>query len=104
MRENLLLVGELDKYERRLCEEWQMMFDRAADSFGEMQAESQRQKMARRIYDWVEQAEFRLRDRVDEPAITRGSFHMLANELRVGWHPLFKERLQHLLDDAVADA
>ncbi|WP_231472395.1 ABC-three component system protein [Pseudoxanthomonas suwonensis] len=97
MRENLLLVGELDKYERRLCEEWQMMFDRTADNFGEMQAETQRQEMARQIYDWVEQAEFRLREKVNEPAITRGSFHMLANELRVGWHPDFKARLQHLL-------
>jgi hypothetical protein len=104
VRENLLLVGELDKYERRLCEEWQMMFDRTADNFGEMQAESQRQQMARQIYDWVEQAEFRLRDKVDEPAITRGSFQMLANELRVGWHPQFKERLQHLLAPAVTAA
>lgn len=104
MRENLLLVGELDKYERRLCEEWQMMFDRTADNFGEIQAESQRQQMARHIYDWVEQAEFRLRDRLDEPAITRGSFHMLANELRVGWHPQFMERLQHLLVPTVSVA
>lgn len=104
MRENLLLVGELDNFERRLCEEWQMMFDRCADNFGEVQAESQRQELARQIYDWVEQAEFRLRDRVDEPAITRGSFHMLANELKVGWHPQFRERLQHLLTPDVAVA
>ena len=26
-----------------------------------------------------------------EPFVTRGSFHMLADEVRIGWHPLFLE-------------
>jgi hypothetical protein len=34
--------------------------------------------------------------------MTRGSFHMLADELRVGWHPEFLARLRHLLEPEAA--
>jgi hypothetical protein len=30
--------------------------------------------------------------------MTRGSFHILADELRVGWHPEFMDRLQQVLE------
>ena len=97
VRENLLLVGDLDKYERTLCEEWELAFHRAQDDLGQQGAEDERSRMARKIYEWVETACFPIRQNVDNPSITRGSLHMLANELRVGWHPDFMARLKHLL-------
>lgn len=104
VRENLLLVGELGKYERILCEEWKMMFDRTADAIGDMQAEDEMQKMAAAIYAWAETATIPIRPRVDNHSICRGSLHMLANQLRVGWHPEFMDRLKHLLEPAAVVA
>ena len=97
VRENLVLVGDLDKYERTLCEEWDLAFNRALDDLGQDAAEEERTRMARKVYEWVETACFPIRQNVDNPSITRGSLHMLANELIVGWHPDFMNRLQHLL-------
>ena len=39
MREELLLVGELDSYERLLCEEWELQFHRLVDEIGDEAAE-----------------------------------------------------------------
>ena len=39
-------------------------------------------------------------DRVREAYVMRGTYHILANGLKVGWHVDFTERLQHLLEEA----
>lgn len=98
VREDLLLTGELSKYERRLIEEWELVFDRAKDELGDEAAEELKTKMAKEIYAWVESADFPVRPRVREKSITRGSYHMLANSLRVGWHPDFERRLRAVLE------
>ena len=36
-----------------------------------------------------------------EPFLMRGSYHVLANTLKIGWHPAFKERFAHALEVAV---
>ncbi|THD10207.1 ABC-three component system protein [Rhodanobacter lindaniclasticus] len=97
MRENLLLVGELDKYERTLKEEWMLVFDRAVDELGQPAAEAELTKAARAIYQWVETSCFPIRPRVGNPSLSRGSLHMLADKGAVGWHPQFRERLEALL-------
>ena len=53
-----------------------------------------------RIFNWINTvAQIRLRPKVSEPYVMRGSFHMLTNQLppKVGWHPRFVERLQEIL-------
>lgn len=97
MRENLLLVGELDKYERTLKEEWELVFNRAVDELGDKDAEEELTRTAREIYRWVETSCFPIRPRVNNPSLTRGSLHMLADKRVVGWHPRFLERLETLL-------
>jgi hypothetical protein len=97
VREDLLLVGELDKYERRLVEEWEIVFERMRDEIGTNQAEEAKKKVARDIYKWAEERIIPIRRNVTEPFVTRGSYHMLSNDLRVGWHPEFLDRLKHLL-------
>ena len=101
VREDLLLVGELDRYERLLKEEWEIQFDRICDELGEEAAEDAKQRAARRIYDWVEKSCYPIRIQVQEPSMTRGSFHMLSDSFRVGWHPEFMERLQQILEPQV---
>ena len=103
MREDLVEGGELGRYERRLVEEWEIFFDQVADEIGEEAAEEACRQAAQRVCTWVEDADFPIRPRVAERGLTRGSFHMLADELKVGWHPRFQERLKHLLEPEAAE-
>lgn len=100
IREDLLLVGELTKFERRLVEEWELTFAAMTDKCGESTTEEIKERLARELLEWVEQTapvNIRIRRQVTEPFVTRGSLHMLADELRVGWHPEFRDRLATLL-------
>ncbi|RII28384.1 MAG: hypothetical protein CXR31_00360 [Geobacter sp.] len=100
IREDLLLVGELTKYERRLLEEWELAFAAMTDRCGEAATEETKERLARELLEWAEQAaptRVQIRPRVTEPFVTRGSLHMLADKLVVGWHPEFRERLSALL-------
>ncbi|MGY3530751.1 hypothetical protein ACVISU_003519 [Bradyrhizobium sp. USDA 4452] len=54
------------------------------------------------LYRWAEMETMtlRIRERVTEPYVVRGVFHILANASprpRVYWHPRFFERLRQLL-------
>jgi len=98
MREDLLLVGELDRYEKHLREEWELEFDRVADELGEDAADNAKRLAAQTIYTWVEKSYFPIREQVKHPSMSRGSLHILADRLHVGWHPDFMARLQHLLE------
>jgi hypothetical protein len=98
VREDLLLVGELEQYERRLLEEWQLIFARMKDDLGSSEAEDLKQKAAREVYKWVEEKVIPIRPNVTEPFVTRGSYQLLSDRLRVGWHPEFVARLRHLLE------
>lgn len=102
MREELLLVGELDSYERRLREEWELQFDRLVDEIGSEAAEDAMRAAAQRLYAWIENAHYPIRPHVQEGSLSRGSFHILADSLRVGWHPQFVGRLRHLLEPGEA--
>lgn len=97
LRNDLLLVGDLDKYERKLVEEWEIVFEAMTDEVGTNAAEDAKEKAARGVLQWAERASIPIRPRVTEPFVTRGSLHMLADEIRVGWHPEFRDRLAALL-------
>ena len=103
MREDLLYVGELDRYEERLVEEWDLLFQQMRDELGDDDAEEAKACAAKDLYKWVETgAHHRIRPAVTEPAIARGTYQMLADDLRVGWHLEFRERLQTLLSGVEA--
>lgn len=98
MREDLLYVGELDRYEERLVEEWDVLFQQMRDDLGDNAAEDEMTRAAQILYKWVETgSHYPIRHSVTEPAIARGTYQMLADNLRVGWHLEFRERLQVLL-------
>jgi hypothetical protein len=97
--DNLLRPGELGTYERRLVEEWETRFDIMVDELGEDAAEDDKRREAKAIYAWVErEARFPIRPGCDEPFVTKGSYQLLADDLRVGWHPDFVARLMTLLE------
>lgn len=105
IREDLLLVGELDRYEKRLIEEWQIFFEQMREDLGGKAAEEQKVEAARALYKWVEStANIPIRPRCSEPFVTRGSFHILADDLKVGWHPDFVDRVKKALESSEAGA
>jgi len=97
LRDDLLMVGDLSVYENRLVQEWELFFEARRDELGDGAAEAQKDAAARKVLEWAEAASVPIRPAVTEPFICRGSLHMLADALRVGWHSEFRDRLEHLL-------
>jgi hypothetical protein len=97
LREDLVYVGEVHQYERRLVEAWELVFLAIKDEIGEAATAEAKDRAARDVLRWAEQSVIPIRPRVTEPFVTRGSLHMLADEQRVGWHPEFRDRLAELL-------
>ena len=103
VREDLLLVGELKRYEERLIEEWDILFQQMRDELGEEATEEAKKTVAQTLYKWVETATHpQIRSGVTEPSISRGTYQLLSDSQRVGWHLEFEERLRHLLEDREA--
>lgn len=99
-RQDLLFIGDLRTYEMRLIEEWKLLFAAIEDRLGDEPTEEDKKAAAKEILFWVETGDVkaRIKQDVTEAFITRGSLHILSNELRVGWHPDFRSRLLHLME------
>ncbi len=97
LREDLVVGMDLQKYEKRLVEDWELSFEAMCDELGSPTTENAKEDAARSLLAWAEQTLIPIRPNVTEPFITRGSLHMLSDELRVGWHVDFLVHLTHLL-------
>ncbi len=97
VREDLLLLGELEAYEERLVHEWEHFFQGMKENLGDSPEETTVQREGRALFNAVEKLELNIRPRCNEPYVMRGSFHILANQQRVGWHADFINRLNQLL-------
>jgi hypothetical protein len=102
LRQDLLMVGDLSSYEQRLRQEWELVFEAVRDELGDGAADSGKESAARRVLEWAERTSIPLKPAVTEPFVTRGSLHILADDLRIGWHPEFENRLAHLLGKGVS--
>jgi hypothetical protein len=104
-RENLLVSGEIEEYEDRLADEWGRYKDVAFENLKDHSVEEALQGAGATLYNWAEFEtgkieSLRIRARVTEPYVVRGSFHILADatpEPRVYWHPRFLDRLGKVL-------
>ncbi|MBZ0331376.1 hypothetical protein KZO25_13740 [Halomonas sp. ANAO-440] len=104
-RENLLVSGEVEEYEDRLADEWNRYKDVIFEKLKDDSAEDALREAGATLYNWAEFdtgkiESLRIRARVTEPFVLRGSFHILADarpEPRVHWHPRFFDRLGKVL-------
>ena len=88
-REDLLIDGELEHYERELTEAWEPRHASIVEE-AEFGTVEQKVSLGQSLFKWVEQdASFPLRT-VRERFLTHGSYHILANQHLVGWHPDFR--------------
>lgn len=107
-RENLLVTGEVEEYEDRLADEWDRYKDVAFEKLNDDSAENALREAGTTLYNWAEFEtgkidSLRIRARVTEPYVLRGSFHILADATpkpRVYWHPRFLSRLGKVLGAA----
>jgi len=93
MREHLLLVGELTRYDDKLIEEWEQAFLAAKDEIPPTAVEDEKRKVGRQILSKTEEVRLPVRPDVTESFVVRGSFQMLADEAKVGWHPDYRDLL-----------
>ena len=101
-RQQVIDSEEIETYEDRLVEEWDRYRAAIFEDLNETSAEASMVAAGRELYRWAQQSHtyLRIRERVNEPYVARGAFHMLANgrpQPRVHWHPRFLERLAALL-------
>lgn len=104
-RESVLVAGEIESYEDRLVDEWSRYRDALFEDLDEASASETVLAAGRSLYQWADLesgnlSSLRIRERVTEPYVVRGGFHILANVKpmpRVYWHPFFLERLEKVL-------
>lgn len=104
-RANLLVSDEIERYEDKLVDEWGRCRELVCENITDESAEEACIRAGRELYKWAEQStgQLRIRERVAEPYIVRGTFHILANgspRPRVHWHPHFLQRLAKILEAA----
>jgi hypothetical protein len=107
-RESLLISGEMEEYEDRLVDEWSRYRDVVFEELDEESADAVLLEAGKALYRWVDlesgnSSTLRIRERVTEPYVVRGGFHILANNRplpRVYWHPRFLDRVGQLLGAA----
>lgn len=105
VREDLLVSGEIENYEDRLVDEWSRFRDVLLEKLDENSAEDLLLQAGKDLYNWADLQSgniesLRIRARVTEPFVTRGSFHILANatsDPKVYWHPCFLDGLGKVL-------
>jgi hypothetical protein len=107
-RENLLVSGEIEEYEDRLVDEWSRYRDVVFEELDEESADAVLLDAGKALYRWMDLesgniSALRIRERVTEPYVVRGGFHILANTKpipRVYWHPRFLSSVGKLLGAA----
>lgn len=100
VRNDLLFVNELENYEQRLIDEWEHCFAAMLDNLNNAnnsRREMNKENAGRILFSEIENKDIRIRPKCKEAFVMRGSYHILANQLRIGWHIDFYNRLKHLL-------
>ena len=101
IRNDLLYVNELGQYEQRLIDEWEHAFAAMEETLSGIgsNTEDEKAKEGRQLFSDMEKRDIRIRPKCQEAFIMRGSYHILSNQLKVGWHIDFFERLKQLLNE-----
>jgi hypothetical protein len=89
LREARIDPAELDKYDQILEERWSTQSAIHYDELPSPSDDGDRCKCGRATLGWAETQQTPLRG-ASAQFLTSGSYHALADRLRVGWHPDFK--------------
>jgi hypothetical protein len=107
LSEGLVYPQELDNYEEYLLGEWQREFAIIKEKTEECPTEERESRMTQlgqELYNWSLREKFKpIRPAYFDAYFSRGSYHILANALKIGWHPQFEERLLNLMKQAASE-
>lgn len=95
LRLHLLNPDEEEDYDKKLQDHWQNIFDIMCDEVGEKNIE-ELQVLGKNFY--IEQfakscPQIKIREKFNEDFLTRGSYQMLSDSKKIGWHPKYKDKL-----------
>ena len=96
LRENLLNPQEEIDYDKKLIDDWDRKFDLLVDDSETLLDNEKKikgKKFYRKFYIDTIPRVF-IRERFEETYLIIGSCHMLANKLKIGWHPDFEKLLK----------
>ncbi|HHL3494063.1 TPA: ABC-three component system protein [Legionella pneumophila] len=97
-REDLLINDEIEKYEKKLIEEWTRYRDRLLDNLPSEATDEDCKEFGRKLYNWVDgEANIKIRPNITAEYIMRGSYQILSDDLKIGWHPDFVIKLKEVL-------
>ena len=82
----LVVPDELERYEERLIDEWDHEWSAMSDELSDESGEAEKQKEGRHLLTEIMRKDVRIRQGCDEPFVMRGTYHILANNLKIGWH------------------
>ncbi|WP_202107690.1 ABC-three component system protein [Succinivibrio dextrinosolvens] len=106
IRQGLVYANDLEKYEDKLMDAWEHAFALMGEKLDEYISPSDEEKIkeGKDLYRRVSDYDLRIRDNCDAPFIMHGTYHIMANDLKVGWHIDYFDRLKHLLNVESNDA
>jgi hypothetical protein len=97
LRGQNLLPEEIDQYEAELTNEWKRRFERMKTDIyadGEKTCESDKQRAGRQLLYDIDELNKPIRSNVASyNFLMRGTYQILANDKKVGWHVDYLERL-----------
>ena len=91
LRSELLHISDLDQFEQKLEMEWNEFYQMMLDDLADDASDSELSKSGRNLYNWSQntapdkQSLF-IKPRFQAGYFTRGSYQMLADQVRIGWH------------------
>ncbi len=93
LRLELLSPNEQNEYDDRLYDHWKNLFDIIQDECAEKEIEQIRE-IGHKFYlnQFAKQCPpVKIREKFNEEYLTRGSYQILSDNKRIGWHPNFKD-------------
>lgn len=89
IRNDALLDGEAQRYDDALVDRWDREVEAQTD-IADLSSDEKKQAFGRAIFHWANRSQVSFRNR-HEAWLTTGSYHVLAERVRIGWHPDFRD-------------
>jgi hypothetical protein len=94
---HLVDYDELEKFSKRLVDEWERAFDHMCSELPGGASEDDKRKAGRNLLHTLSDSTLSIRARFQDPFHARGKRHELADLRKIGWHPDFEDHLAKLL-------
>lgn len=98
LERDFLRTDEVIRYERKLREAWDLEFGLMLSQLSATPTDEQEAQAGLQLLHTVlSKPPLRIRNKVDQDFYYRGKHHMLAQDVQVGWHPQFEQRVAEML-------